>query len=168
MAATTTTTTSTTPAAATAPFPPPPPASSRSGLQSRKSCFKPSGREGLRVLGGVSFSSEARCLETGTVVQPHPRDHVQWAEETRLERLVAVGLAELLEEQAAWEAAWEAFVVGQPAPMVLCPAYRADLRERLKEAKRNSDTAATEAGCLGRKSRHLHPALWRPYGGERT
>lgn len=148
MAATTTTTT--TPSAPTTPpSPPPPPASPRSGLQSRKSCFKPSGREGLRVLGGVSFSSEALCLETGTVVEPHPRDHVQWEEETRRERFVAAGLADVLKEQAAWEAAWEAFVAGQPALM------------------RNSDSAATKAGCPGPKFRHLHPATWSPYGGER-
>ena len=120
------------------------------------------------MLGGVSFSSEALCLETGTVVEPHPRDHVQWEEETRLERFVAAGLADVLKEQAAWEAAWEAFVAGQPAPMVVPQADLDDLRARLKLARRNSDSAATKAGCPGPKFRHLHPATWSPYGGERT
>ncbi|KAK4154004.1 hypothetical protein C8A00DRAFT_14864 [Chaetomidium leptoderma] len=40
-----------------------------------KSCFKSTGRKGL----SVQFADEARCVVSGAVVPPHPRDRVQWA-----------------------------------------------------------------------------------------
>jgi hypothetical protein len=45
------------------------------GLQPRKSCFKKTGRKNL----SVRIHHEVRCLVTGAVVPPHPRDRIQWA-----------------------------------------------------------------------------------------
>jgi hypothetical protein len=55
----------------------------RSGLQLGKGCLKTPGKDSTRR---VTFSPVARCVVTGSAVQPHPRHPLQWKAETRAER----------------------------------------------------------------------------------
>ncbi|KAK4098045.1 hypothetical protein N658DRAFT_509843 [Parathielavia hyrcaniae] len=63
-----------------------PPRPAQTGLQPRKSCFKPSGSGAQGGTARVTFSAEAHCVITGAIVKPHSRDRLQWEAETKGER----------------------------------------------------------------------------------
>lgn len=135
------------------------------GLQPRKGCFKPPERLEQRVSTRARFAAHARCVVTGAVVEPHPRDRAEWKAARREQRIRAAGDSRAA--AAAEASAGDSSLCDRPLakakkqPLDDAAAVEiADLKRRLQQAKDNMAYLLADCRYQSPATRHHHPCTW--------